>query len=378
MKFFNYLFLSLALLNSCGEKQAQEIPPLPLPVITLSAEEVPFEIEFVGQVFGFLDIPIRARVDGYLEDIHFDEGLAVKKGQMLYSIDAQPFEEQVAAQRSEVARAQTNLAKAKSDLDRIKPLAEINAVSKAELDGAEAAFEAAQASLDAANANLRMSQIQLSYTRIKAPISGVIGKTQAKIGEYVGREPNPVILNTVSRTDSILVEFFINENEYLEIARRNILQRKEHDQQENPSKFELILSDNSVFEYPGRFKFANREIDPSTGSLLIQTTFPNPDNFIKPGQFGKIRVTSTDKEKKLLIPQRAVKEFQGRYSVFTVGADNSITEKPIEIDRAYRDYWVVSRGVNAGDKIIQEGLLKVRPGQVIDPQMVEFESKAKG
>lgn len=378
MKFFNYLFLSLALLNSCGEKQAQEIPPLPLPVITLSAEEVPFEIEFVGQVFGFLDIPIRARVDGYLEDIHFDEGLAVKKGQMLYSIDAQPFEEQVAAQRSEVARAQTNLAKAKSDLDRIKPLAEINAVSKAELDGAEAAFEAAKASLDAANANLRMSQIQLSYTRIKAPISGVIGKTQAKIGEYVGREPNPVILNTVSRTDSILVEFFINENEYLEIARRNILQRREHDQQENPSKFELILSDNSVFEYPGRFKFANREIDPSTGSLLIQTTFPNPDNFIKPGQFGKIRVTSTDKEKKILIPQRAVKEFQGRYSVFTVGADNSITEKPIEIDRTYRDYWVVSRGVNAGDKIIQEGLLKVRPGQVIDPQMVEFESKAKG
>lgn len=373
MKIFYSLLLSTALLYSCSEKQPQQMPPRELPVISVSKDKVPFEVEFVGQVYGFLDIPIRARVDGYLEGIHFNEGSKVTKGQPLYSIDSQPFEENVAAQRSEVAKAQTNLAKAKSDLDRIEPLAKINAVSKADLDGAKAAYDAAHASLDAANANLRSSQIQLSYTRIKSPISGIIGKTQAKLGEYVGREPNPVILNTVSRTDSILVEFFINENEYLTLARRNIADTSQNQRGENT--IELVLSDNSVFEEKGKLTFINREIDPTTGALLVQAIFPNTSGLIKPGQFAKVRISGYDDDEQILVPQRATKEFQGRFSVFTVDADNKVQEQDVVIERAYRDYWVLASGLNSGDKVIVEGLLAVRSGQSISPQMTEFKSK---
>ncbi len=372
MKYAYSLLLSASLLYSCSDRAPQEIPPRELPVITVNKEKVPFEVEFVGQVYGYLDIPIRARVDGYLEGIHFTEGSNVSKGQPLYSIDSQPFEEQVAAQRSEVARAQTNLAKAKSDLDRIEPLAKINAVSKADLDGATAAYEAAQASLDAANANLRSSQIQLGYTRIKSPINGIIGKTQAKLGEYVGREPNPVILNTVSRTDSILVEFFINENEYLTLARRNIAEASGN---QRDNTIELVLSDNSVFEEKGKLTFINREIDPTTGALLVQAIFSNASGLIKPGQFAKVRISGYDDAEQILVPQRAVKEFQGKYSVFAVDADNKIKEQDVVIERGYRDYWVLSSGLNSGDKVIIEGLLGVRPGQVIAPQMTEFKSK---
>ena len=176
-------------------------------------------MEFVGQTSGLKDIAIRARVEGFLEGLHFQEGGEVKKGDLLYTLESQPFEEKVAARMSAVAEVKTMLAKTKGDLDRIKPLAEINAVSKSDLDEAVAAYEATQSSLDAAKATLRAAKIELSYTKIYSPIDGIIGKTQAKVGDFVGRDPNPVILNTVSQVDTILVTFFITETQYLELAR---------------------------------------------------------------------------------------------------------------------------------------------------------------
>ncbi|MEQ8712936.1 MAG: efflux RND transporter periplasmic adaptor subunit [Cyclobacteriaceae bacterium] len=376
MKKYLLLPTLLLLFTGCGDNAPKEIPPLPLPVITVSSSSVSEEIEFVGQVYGFLDIPIRARVDGYLEKIHFEEGSLVEKGQPLYSIDVQTYRERVATQQSSVAQAQTNVAKAKSDLDRIKPLAAINAVSQAELDGAIAAYEASVAALDAANANLQIARIDLSYTQIKSPINGLIGKSEAQIGEYVGRDPNPVILNTVSLTDSVKVEFFITESDYLELARNSILALERGEQKVSEgSTLELVLSDNSVFREKGKFRFANREIDPTTGSLLIQTVFPNPQNFIKPGQFVKVRITTPAKANTIIVPQRAVKEFQGNYSVFVVSDGNNVEERKIELGPEYRDYYVVKSGLKNGERVVLEGLLKVKSGQVIDPQMTEFQSK---
>ncbi len=185
-------------------------------VINVIKKDVPLTREFLGQVYGFQDIPIRARVEGYLLGVHFEEGYPVKKGQLLYTIDSQPFETQVASMDSKVAEARTYLVNAENELARYKPLAEINAVSKSDLDAAQASRDAAVSSLDAAQANLRMSQIQLGYTRISSPINGLIGKTEARTGEFVGREPNPVILNVVSDISKIRVEFFLTEAEYLD------------------------------------------------------------------------------------------------------------------------------------------------------------------
>ncbi|MCK5840499.1 MAG: efflux RND transporter periplasmic adaptor subunit, partial [Bacteroidales bacterium] len=212
------LWVSLTLI-SCKEKKTVEIPPPEIPVVVVLQKDVPIVKEFVGQVYGEKDIPIRARVEGFLEGIHFLEGLPVTKGQLLYNIDPEPFKAKVNAQLSRVAEAETMLVKAKSDLDRYKPLAELNAVSQSDLDAAQAQFDAEISSVAAAKANLLSAQIELGYTRIFSPINGVIGRTQARVGDFVGREPNPVILNTVSKTDNVYVLFYLTESEYLYLSR---------------------------------------------------------------------------------------------------------------------------------------------------------------
>ena len=245
-KSLTLLLCLLLTVSACQNKEetTQAPPPPDIPVVVLKANDVPLFLEFVGQVYGLKDIAIRARVEGFLEGIHFKEGSLVEEGKLLYTLESQPFEEAVANRMSQVAEAQTMLAKASSDLGRIKPLAELKAVSQSDLDGAVAQFEAAQAALEAAQANLRASRIQLGYTKIYSPINGIIGKTQAKVGDFVGREPNPVILNTVSQTDTVLVEFFLTENQYLEAARRYLDEAVDGRlPEEKRASLELILAD---------------------------------------------------------------------------------------------------------------------------------------
>lgn len=213
--------IALALfISACADKKPA-VPPTPeINVVEVIQKDVPLNREFVGEIHGNKDIPIRARVDGVLLDIHFEEGYLVKKGQLLYTIDPQQQESRVNAQKSHVAEAETVLAKAKSDLDRYKPLAAENAVSKSDLDAKQAQYDAAVSSLDAAKANLKSAQIEYGYTKIYSPITGIIGKTQAKVGDYVGRDPNPVILNIVSEIDMVRVNFFLTESDYLQIFRK--------------------------------------------------------------------------------------------------------------------------------------------------------------
>ena len=280
---------------SCSQKEEQQAqaPPPQVTVVVTQAKDVPIYQEFVGQIYGFKDIAIRARMEGFLEGIHFEEGSRVDKGALLYTLESQPFEADVAAKMSGVAEAKTMLAKAKSDLNRIEPLAKEKAVSESDLDSAVAQHEASMESVKAAKANLRASNIQLGYTKIYSPISGIIGKTKAKVGDFVGRSPNPVILNTVSSIDTVLVEFFITETQYLQLA-RNLLSKVEPAvQNARKESLELILADGSLYDHKGKPEFIDRNVDPTTGAILVQASFPNPQELLRPGQFAKVKALVT-------------------------------------------------------------------------------------
>ncbi len=371
--------LSLFTILSCGKKEPAPQPPQPFQVYEIKTESVPIHEEFVGQIYGEKDIPIRARVEGFLTGIHFKEGERVIKGQLLYSIDAEPFQERVAAETSKVSEAKTVLVQTENDLRRIEPLAEMSAVSEQELDMARARRDAAISGLDAAEANLNIAQINLGYTKMYAPIDGIIGKTEAREGEFVGREPNPVILNTVSQLRSVRVQFFLSENEYLKLARANLIDdetKKQRDDRRSRADLQLILADGSLYEEKGKVDFIDRNIDASTGSILIQATFPNPDRLIRPGQFARVKVRLRQVDDAILIPQKCASELQGQFSVFYVNPENKIESRQVEISESLGEFYVISKGLKEGDKIILEGLQKVRPGMEIMPEVTAFESKS--
>jgi membrane fusion protein (multidrug efflux system) len=311
--------------------------------------------------------------EGFLEGIHFKEGSEVEKGALLYSLESQPFEEKVAARMSGVAEVRTMLAKTKGDLGRIRPLAKINAVSKSDLDAAVASYEANLASLDAANATLRAAEIELSYTKIKSPIYGIIGRTKAKVGDFVGKNPNPVILNTVSQVDTILVTFFITETQYLALARYLSTEKgkQNHDDEAN---YELILIDGSLYNHKGKTDFVDRNIDTSTGSMLVQASFPNPEKLLRPGQFAKVKIEVQIIKDAILIPQRCVMEIQGLYNVLVVDADNKIETREIKVGSKIGSSWLIREGLSPGEKVVFEGLQKVRDGIVVKSTIADVKS----
>ena len=305
----NYFLVLLIFFTACrDQEQAAQMQPPEIPVFEAKQEDVPIYNELVGQIYGQQDIPIRARVDGLVEKISFEEGSRVKKGQLLYSIDPDPYMAEVAAKESLLAEAQTMMVNAKNELERYIPRAEMNAVSKSDLDGAQASYDAATANVEAARANLKQAQIRLGYCSIEAPIDGLIGATQAREGEYVGRNPNPVILNTLSRIDTVRVQFSISEAKYLELARAYTAGRTPEevtrDVQEGriEPNIQLILADGSLFEEKGSIDFVNSQINASTGSLLIQASFPNPSRLLRPGLYAKVRLQLTVAEDAILIP----------------------------------------------------------------------------
>ncbi|MCU4176138.1 efflux RND transporter periplasmic adaptor subunit [Carboxylicivirga sp. N1Y90] len=368
----------LMLFTNCSQKNKNaQLPPQRITVVEVQNQDIPIYFEFVGMVHGFKDIPIRARVDGYLEGIHFDEGLPVKKGQLLYTIDSQPYEAEVASKRSQLAEAKTAFVKAQSDLNRYEPLAKTNAVSQSDYDASVAQFEAAQAAVEAAEAVLRLSQIQLSYTRIKSPINGLIGKTLAKEGEYVGKSPNPVILNTVSRIDNIHVEFFIPENQYLVVARYGLNKNEgEKIVDENEEDYlELVLADGSIHPHKGKINFLDRGVDSKTGAILIQAAFPNPNSIVRPGQYAKVKIEIDNNGGYLAVPQRCVSELQGQHSVFVVNDSNKVESRQIIVGDRLADYWAVKEGLQVGEKIVIDALQKVRNGVIIEPELIEFKSQ---
>ena len=381
MKKYIILLIALLFLYSCREQAPKQAPPPDITVVEVIQDSVAIKKDFVGQIYGEVDIPIRARVSGFLEGIHFREGFQVNKGQLLYTIDPQPFEAEVARQMSALAEARTMLAKAESDLKRYKPLAEINAVAQSDLDAVQAQYDAALAYVDAANASVRLAKINLGYCRMTSPIDGVIGKTKAKVGEFVGQDPNPVILNTVSKIGNVRVEFFLSESDFLALSRErveNIRKMAKEKETKTPKEtLQLILADGSTFDNRGSVDFLDREVDPSTGAILIQASFPNPDKILRPGLFARVRAIMDRIGDAILVPQKCVTEIQGNYSVYKVDAQNKIIFQPVTIGERLGDMWLIEEGLQTGDKVVLEGLQFVREGVVVNPILTQFESKSE-
>lgn len=363
-------FLAIAALAAaCGKPQPPSIPPMAVQVYEAQPRDIPIYLEVVGQTRGSVDIPIRARVDGVLEEMHFLEGRQVTKGQLLYVIDPNPYQARVAEAEGRLAEAQTRLAKAGSDLDRIRPLAEMDAVSKQDLDGAVAQFEAARGSVKAAQAQVEQAKIQLGYTRITAPIDGLIGITQAKVGEYVGSSPNPVVLNFVSQTDPIRVRFSINEREYLQFQRGVSRNLPRSGQPEKPrAELELILADGTVHQYRGHVVTFDAAVDPTTGTLTLEADFPNPDLLVLAGQFARVRGAVEARKGAIAVPQRAVIETQGLFQLAVVGDDDTVELRRVELGPRVDDLWIVESGLQAGERIAVEGLQRLRTGAKVAPQ----------
>jgi len=378
---YSILAIPFFMFLSCKEKTQKAPSPMKMKVVEVLKKDVPIYHYFVGQTFGQEDVTINARVEGYLTGIHFTEGERVKKGDLLYTINPAEFEAAIAGQKSKVAEAQTKYLNSENNLARVKPLAEMDAVSKSDLDYANADRDASLSAREAAEATLKMAQINLSYTKIEAPINGFIGKTQARIGEFVGRSPGPVILNTVSKVENVRVQFFLTESSYLTLAKYTAsmpTDRKDLVNDEEKAEIKLILSDGSTHPHKGIIDFINREVDASTGAILVQASFPNPELILRPGQFARVKIKLSDEKDALLIPQRVVSELQGlqgQYSIFVVNSENKIESRSVKIGDKYGDYLIIKEGISENDKIVLEGLQKVGSGMEVIPEITKFESQ---
>jgi membrane fusion protein (multidrug efflux system) len=365
------------MLAACTEPTPPAPPPLEIAVVEAIRQDADITLDLVGQTRGSVDIPIRARVQGFLESLEFEEGRPVTKGQLLYTIDPAPFRSKVVEAEGRVAEARTMLANSKADLERIRPLAEMNAVSQQDLDGAEARYEAAIGNLQAASAQQEQAEIELSYTRILAPIDGVIGISMAEVGEFVGAAPNAVVLNYVSRNDPIRVRFSINERDYLRLARLFVERREtlgENAAGERKQGLELILADGTVHPYEGEIIATDAAINPTTGTFTMEADFANPDGLVLAGQFARVRGVMERRENAILIPLRAISELQGIFRVFVVGEDGAVELRVVELGPQVGNLRIVESGLEAGERVAVEGLLRLRNGATVIPKVVDLAS----
>jgi membrane fusion protein (multidrug efflux system) len=363
------LFISLA---ACSK---EEPPPPPPPEVTVTEavqKDVPIYIELVGSTLGSEDVEIRARVEGYLVSMNFTEGSFVKKGQTLYKIDPQPFQAALSQAQANLSTAKARLDKTNNDVARYKPLAAEKAVSQQELDNALSAQEAARFQVTAYDALVDKAKLDLAYTTIIAPVDGLIGTTQKKVGSLVGRGEN-TLLNTISQINPILFRCAIAEAEYLRLARASADKDKSL---EKKFGVELILADGTTFNHKGRLDAIERAVDVSTGTLTGQFSFPNPERILRPGQYGKARFVTDVKEGALLVPQLAVQEIQGLYSVMVVKPDATVEQRMVKAGERVGNLWIIDSGLKPGEKVIVEGLQKVKPGVQVSAKLEKVKETA--
>jgi len=356
--------LSSFLLTGCGEKKAAGPAAPAVEVVNVVVKDVPIVREWVGTTDGLVNAKINAQVQGYLIKQNYKEGSVVKKGQVLFEIDPRPFQAALEQAKGQLAINDGQLYTAKANLDKIRPLAAVNAVSKKDLDDAIGREASARAAVQAAKAAVRKSEIDLSFTKITSPIDGIAGIAKAQIGDLVGNPGGPE-LTTVSTLDPIKVYIPISEQEYLRFSREA---GAKGNSESKGSNLELILADGSVFPHQGRVSFADRHVDEGTGTIKVAALFPNPGNLLRPGQFAKIRALLETQKGALLVPQRAVNELQGRFQVAVVGPDNKVDLRWVKVGERAGPLWVIDEGLKPGERVIVEGIQKVRAGMPVTPK----------
>jgi membrane fusion protein (multidrug efflux system) len=361
---------------ACSKKEGPAGAAPEVYVADVVQKDVPVYLELVGQTRGSQDVEIRARVEGYLDRVAFTEGSFVKRGTLLYQIDPKPLEAALANAKANLATAEARLAKTKTDVGRLTPLAKQQAVSQQELDNSLSAQEAANAQVDAMKAAVDKATLDLGYTHITSPIDGLVGTTQVKAGNLVGRGES-TLLTTVSQVDPILFRAGISEAEYLRLG-RELLERGGPDGTNKKKELELLLADGTVHPYKGNLDTVERAVDPTTGTLAIQFKFPNPQKLVRPGQYGRVRGVTQVKAGALLVPQRAVAELQNLYSVAVVGEGNKVAFRNVKVGPRVDGLWVIEEGVKPGEKVVVEGLQKVREGTVVSPKAATSAPAGKG
>ena len=410
------LLLNLSLIGfACSKnKDAGKVasttntPPPTVVVSQVEQRTVPIYSEFVGQTGASQTVEVRARAQGMLEKIFFKEGTVVRKGQVLFQIQKNEYQAKVLSAKAALAKAEADLAQARervdviqaeaklaeantthslarSDLARYVPLAKENAVTQIDLDAARAKEEttkaevsAAQATLTnrtaavkynveqsnavvtSAKADLALAEINLTYCTIYSPITGIIGLQNVNEGNLVGKN-EPTLLTTISSSSSLDVDFSISEAYMLQLTKSGKAGSR------RGAAFQLMLADNSVYDQEGRFSVIDRTVDPKTGTLKVRASFPNAANQLRPGQFARVRVAAEERANAVLVPQVAVQELQSAKYVLVVDSDNKIVQRTITVADRIDDSFIVTEGLKAGERVVTEGVQKVRPGMVVKP-----------
>jgi membrane fusion protein, multidrug efflux system len=365
---------AVAMLNGACEKPAAvALPPPEVYVAPVVQKDVPVFLELVGQTQGFQDTDVRARVEGFLESVEFREGSFVRKGELLYRIDPKPLEATLAQAKADLATAQARLDKANNDVARYVPLVAKQAVSQRELDDARAMQEAGRSQVEAAKAAVDKATLDLGYVRVLSPISGLVGTTQVKAGALVGRGES-TLLTTVSQIDPIIMKVGLTEADYLRIIKRDPSRTGKEPRAEG---IQLTLADGTVHSHTGRLGPVDRAVSASTGTLGVQIYFPNPDSVLRPGQYGRARLLVDTKAGALLVPQRAVQELQGLYSVAVVGADNKVTFRTVKVGPRVESLWVIDEGLKPNEQVVTEGLQTLRDGMTVRTKPMAAAGAAK-
>jgi membrane fusion protein (multidrug efflux system) len=352
------LLVAIAL-GVCGCKKAAPpaLPPPVVQVVTVTATNVPMHTEIIGQLDSPQNVQVRARVEAFVEKVLFTEGTEVKEGAPLFVLDKKPFEERLAAANGMLAEARAQLNKYEKDVARLKPLAEKRTIPQQDLDNAEASVEIGRASVLSAQARVQSMELDLGYAEVRAPISGLIGAKQVSIGEFVGKG-EPTLLATMSTLDPMWFYCAISEVNYL----RAEAEVRRTGRRVADLPVTLLLADGSVHPAIGKFVFIDRAVDAKTGTLRVRAEFANPEKLLRPGMFARIRVDLGARPDSILVPERAVTELQGKNFVWVIGPDGHATQRAVKVGETIGENVLINEGLKSGERIVVEGLQKVREG----------------
>ncbi len=349
---------------SCGSSES-EAPKPPLVYVAEAVEKnLPLFAEWVGSTEGYNNAEIRPQVKGYLRSREYEQGTVVEEGQLLFQIDPREFQAELDSALGQLGEAKANLGKSSSHVKRYRPLAVQGAVSQQELDDAVQAMLRDEAAVVSAKARVERAKLNLSWTKIQSPIKGVSGIAVAQIGDLVASQ---TLLTTVSQLDPIKVQFPISEKQYMERVKYN--QGASSGKSGKAGKvLELFLTGDVAWKYRGTPYVLGREVDPLTGTILVEGRFQNPNNVLRPGQFARVRADLGVEQNAVVIPQSAVDDVQGTYNVYVVKTDDTVEVRAVEVGATHGSDWVVKKGIKAGERVVVQGFQKLRSGMKVDPK----------
>jgi membrane fusion protein (multidrug efflux system) len=356
--------------QATGQPQASGPQAVPVGVITLKSQALTLKKELPGRINAFQIAEIRPQVSGIVQSRLFTEGKRVEKGESLYQINPDTFKAQLAVSEAAVASAQASIASSKSKATRFKELLKIQAVSQLDFDEADAAYKQALAALLTAKAQLQTAQINLDYSHVSSPISGQISKSSVTVGALVSANQSTA-LATVTQLDPIYVDLTQSSNELTRLKKALATGALRVDAA-NQTDVELTMEDGSVYPHKGTLQFSEVTVDPSTGSVTLRAQFPNPENFLLPGMYARASIVEGVVSDAILVPQRGVsRNSKGEPTAMVVNKDNKVESRVLQVDRTIGSNWLVTNGIKAGEKLIIEGLQKIRPGSAVAPEEAE-------